>query len=114
MNSSDPSVPDKGYLYGVYQGAADWRDRLARKCSFKSLDIADDDDMRIDARKQGITWKEILAGAGLAGAIAWGVSLFSEAPAPPPPADYVDTDTTRTLTIEPFTPPAIPEPEPPP
>lgn len=60
---------DKDFLYGKYQEAADWRSRLHKKLAHKSLDIPEDDDLRVEQNKTGITWRElaVLAAAGLGG-----------------------------------------------
>lgn len=54
-------IPDKNYLYGMYQKSADWRDKLHKRLAHKSLDMQLDDDMHVDnSRAQfGITWKEL-------------------------------------------------------
>lgn len=87
--SSSDAVPDKGYLYGVYQAAADWRDNLYRKACHKSLDIAEDDMGDINAPKttsinNGLGWKELLAFGGLALGGYWLLAERTPEPTVPP------------------------------
>jgi len=64
---------DKGFLYGVYQRGADWRDRLHKKLAHKALDIYDEDEMNVDnsRRVQGLGWRELLVLLLAGGGFYW-------------------------------------------
>ena len=73
MNSE---LPDKQYLYGRYMDAEDWRQKLHKKLTHKSLDIPEDDDVHVDNSKTGLGWKE-LAVLGATIVAASGIYIFS-------------------------------------
>lgn len=78
-------LPDKGYLYGMYQRGRDWREKLHRQTAHKALDIGVDDDMFVDnsKRSNGFGWKELAVLA--ATAVGGGYLLTNSTTAPPMP-----------------------------
>lgn len=106
-SSSDPS---KAQLYGVFQQAEDWRNRLHRKLAHKSLDIADEEMIAVDNSKKGMGIGGVLGIAALAAGSAIGGSLLTRPTAPVPvpaePAivqpslDETDTDTINVIGFE--------------
>lgn len=88
-------VPDKKYLYGEFQKNENWQNKLLRKLSFKSLDIADDDvDVNVDKSQTGIGWRElaVIGAIGLGGLHFWGQQPTSPPVSPaasPADSNYV-------------------------
>lgn len=88
---------NKDELYGKFEAGEKRRRRLGHKLAAKALDIADDDEMNIDASRTGITTGglvcSILAGGIpatiLAALLAWQSmkTPCPSAPAAAPPAD---------------------------
>jgi len=78
-------LPNKEYLYGRYNDQEDWRTRLHRRLTHKSLDIPETDDVYVDNSKRGLGWKElaVIAATGLGGAGLYSLSQSSTAPVPP-------------------------------
>ena len=57
--SDQLEYPDKDQLYGKFQRKEDWKDKLHKKLSHKSLDIGLDDEMFVDNSRRGLGWKEL-------------------------------------------------------
>lgn len=87
-------LPDKDFLYGVFQKTEDWKDNLHRKLSHKALDIADDTDVNVDNSRMGIGWKEllVLAGAGLGGFYLYDRNQNQNPPSPPVQSAPIDSE----------------------
>ena len=89
--SSEPPI-DKDMLYGDYRKAVEDRHNLAMKAAHKALDLAPDDDMKIEANRttNGVGGKAVVGAAlaaGLPAAALAGLLLTRQpAPAPPEPA----------------------------
>lgn len=108
---SEPSNPtgiDKDALYGDYRKAVDDRHKLAMKAAHKALDIAPDDDVKIEANKvsNGIGAKGVVGAAlaaGLPSAALAAILLLRSGQTPPsiPPP---------TPAVAPAEPKSVPEP----
>lgn len=115
QNSTQAEV-NKAFLYGRYEAGEernrrrqDWKDRLWRKVTNKSLDIADepDDPMNVTVKKTGLTWREILAVGAVGASLLGAGKLLFDWPKAAPAASYIDADTdTDTLTDLEFVEPA--------
>lgn len=119
-DTSELEDVDKKFLYSQYEdgerrrrerlGKGSWREKLAEKAAHKSLDIARDGDaeeMEINAPRQttvnGLTARDLMAMAGIGGAI-WVGSLFANkqpaTKAEPSKPAMVDTDTVNRHRLE--------------
>lgn len=112
MSDSRSDLPDKAGLYGKFQAALDWREKLARLLAYKAVDIPlTDDGMNFHQQtRNGWGWKELAVIGGL-GLGYYGLTTRQpEPPAVPvqPPAataPHEDRDTTRGIGIRPYVPP---------
>ena len=89
MTTPAEEVPDKSYLYGVYQAADAWRDKLARRMAHKALDIPADDMNITTTTTTGVGARGLIGtalAAGLPAAVLAGLLLLPKAPAPIAPA----------------------------
>ena len=96
---------DKEFLYGKFQRAVDWQQKLAKKASYKALDIAEDD-VNINANKTGIgalgaigiALAAGLPSMGMAGLLAY--SMLGDKPetTAPTPEKIIET-VTETIGV---------------
>lgn len=77
---------DKEHLYGQFNKRNEWRHTLAKKATYKALDIPEEDDVNINVQK-GYGWKELLVG----GAVLLGGGLLASNHFQPPQAAPVDS-----------------------
>lgn len=79
-SGSQTGLPDKRYLYGVFErwneSRLKWQEDLSKRAAHKSLDIPLDEDVNINANRFGIGWKELL----VAGAVGLGATWLLRAP----------------------------------
>ncbi len=99
MSTSDNNsnaLPDKGYLYGVFErwnaNRLDWQGKLERRAAHKALDIPLEDEVFVQANKSGLGWKELLV-VGLIGLAAAYVFTKPATHVDTKPATHVDNDT---------------------
>lgn len=113
--ANSPDSPDKTSLYGVFQQWSDWTQGLAKRASYKALDMAPDD-MNIHGGNQfhyhqppvampvhgGLgTLAKLAIGAGLLGTgvgAGVGIPLLLDALKPKPPVVIREPGETKVIT----------------
>jgi len=102
-NKSEELIPEHSdntepSMWNHWNRNQEWRDKLAKKASYKSLDIVDEDEMNINSGNttngigiRGLIAMGLLGATGLGAAVAGGAYL----------ADYLKTNKTiETITTE--------------